>query len=113
VREVLQRVRREEPQFNKDGGLGKKPAVRYQCTICGKWFMGSAVAVDHITPVISTGGTFVDWNEFVKNLFCAIENLQVVCSYKLKDAAKYGGIPSCHHKKTQAERAERKKNDKM
>ena len=102
VIETKMKVRKEFPQFNKDGLPSKKPAVRYRCATCGEYFKSSDVAVDHIDPVIENG--FEDWNVFVKRLFCNKENLQVLCSYKLKDIDKYNGKVSCHLLKTREER---------
>lgn len=104
VQEVKKAVRKEEKQYNKDGSLAKKPAVRFQCAACKKWFMGKDVAVDHVSPVISTDEAKESWDQFIEKLFCAKENLQVLCSFKLKDKDKHGGQPSCHHVKTQTER---------
>lgn len=88
------KVRREVPKFNKDGSRAKKDAVQYRCGVCGEWSKSTAVAVDHINPVIDVQAGFVDWNEFIARLFCGPENLQVICD-------------PCHNKKTQAERIAR------
>lgn len=108
VQEVLKSVRSEHDKFNKDGALAKKKAVRYECAMCGKLFMRTQVAVDHVDPVIPLDKEFTDWNEFVERLFCSEDNLQVLCSYKIKDKHKHNDELSCHHKKTQQERALRK-----
>jgi len=94
VREVLMKVRREVPKFNKDGSRAKKDAVQYCCGACGQWVGSTKCAVDHITPVIAVETGFVDWNDFVSRLFCGPENLQVICD-------------PCHNAKTQAERIAR------
>ena len=107
VIETKQSVREEFPQYKKDGNLAKKPMVRYRCAKCGELFKGSEVAVDHINPVVNDG--FKDWNTFIDRLFCDKDNLQVLCNYKLKDAGKYNNEPSCHLKKTRAERPKTKK----
>jgi len=76
----------------------KRQKWEYQCNNCKKWFKGTDVSVDHIKPV----GTLTcanDLPQFVENLFCEIDNLQVLCS---------NGETSCHHIKTQKE----KKNGK-
>ncbi len=46
------------------------------------------VQVDHIAPVIDTEDGFVGWDTFVPNLFCEIDNLQVLCKphHKIKTA---------------------------
>ena len=88
------KVRREVPKYNKDGSRAKKDAVQYRCNACGEWTKSSAVAVDHIAPVIDVKVGFVDWNQFVDRLFCDASNLQVICD-------------TCHNAKTQAERIAR------
>ncbi|CAM6003896.1 unnamed protein product [Sphagnum balticum] len=88
------KVRREVPRYNNDGNRAKKDAVQYRCGVCGQWTKSTAVAVDHITPVIDVQVGFVDWNTFVQRLFCDASNLQVICD-------------TCHNAKTQAERIAR------
>ena len=94
VREVLMKVRREIPKFNKNGSRAKKDAVQYCCNVCGQWVGSTSVTVDHITPVIDVQAGFVDWNQFVDRLFCGPQNLQVICD-------------TCHNSKTQGERIAR------
>ena len=108
VIEVKQAARKEFTQNKKDGTVAKKPAVRFKCSKCNRWFKGSDVAVDHIDPVVLDG--FKDWNTFVNRLFCDKNNLQLLCNYKLKDADKHGGDVSCHLKKTREERPKKLKN---
>jgi len=108
VQEVKQSVRSEHDQYKKDGTLAKRKAVRYECAECSGLFMGTDVAVDHIDPVIPVDQTFTSWDDFIKRLFCEKENLQVLCSYKRKDEHKFSDVPSCHHKKTQLEKTQRK-----
>ena len=95
VREVLMDGRREVPKYRKDGSLAAKPAVQYQCQACNEWVSSTKVSVDHIDPVIPVDNKFVDWNTFIKRLFCSKSNLQRICD-------------ECHNKKTQAERKLRK-----
>ena len=94
IREVLFKVRREVPKFNKDGSRAKKDAVQYKCNVCATYVGSTLVSVDHITPVVSVTEGFVDFNTFITRLFCGASNLQVVCD-------------SCHNTKTQAERISR------
>lgn len=94
VREVIGKVRREVPKFNKDGSRAKKDAVQYQCGACGEWTKSTAISVDHISPVVSVEDGFTDWNNFIARLFCGPDNLQVICD-------------TCHNKKTNAERIAR------
>lgn len=108
VQDVLRSVRSEHDQFKKDGTLAKRRAVRYECAECGKLFMRTQVAVDHIDPVIPLDKEFTSWDDFVARLFCTADNLQVLCSYKIKDKHKHNDELSCHHRKTQEERKLRK-----
>ena len=109
VQEVLKEARSERPRYKQDGTLAKKPHVDYTCAICKRAFKSTEVAVDHIDPVIEIKKGFIDWNTFVERLgWERKENLQVICSYKLKYMFQHGNIPSCHYSKTQEERALRK-----
>jgi len=94
IREVMWKVRREIPKFNKDGTRAKKDAVQYRCGVCGEYVGSTQVAVDHIVPVISVSEGFVDFNTFIERLFCDASNLQVICD-------------PCHNKKTNSERISR------
>ncbi len=94
IREVLFKVRREVPKFNKDGSRAKKDAVQYKCNVCGTYVGSTMVSVDHIVPVVSVTEGFIDFNTFISRLFCDIANLQVICD-------------SCHNTKTQSERINR------
>lgn len=91
IREVLFKVRREVPKYNKDGSRAKKDAVQYRCNVCNSYVGSTKVSVDHIVPVVSVSEGFVDFNTFIQRLFCDASNLQVICD-------------SCHNTKTQAER---------
>ena len=71
----------------KTGRLAK----HYICNMCKEEFTSKDVEVDHIDPVVSIVDGFIDWNEFIKRLYCGKENLQCLC------------IP-CHRKKTKEER---------
>lgn len=109
VQEVLKAARSESPKYNKDGSLSKKPHVWYTCAECKRKFKGTEVAADHIDPVIEIEKGFIDWNTFVERLgWERKDNLQVLCSYKLKYKSNHNDVPSCHYNKTQEERAARK-----
>ena len=69
----------------------KRLAKHYVCNMCKEEFTSKDVEVDHISPVVSVQDGFIDWNEFIKRLYCGKENLQCLC------------IP-CHRKKTKEER---------
>lgn len=62
----------------------------YECTSCRKFFAAKNVSVDHIQPAGSLRD-YADLPSFVSNLFCSVENLQVLCF-------------RCHKEKTNAER---------
>lgn len=94
IRDVLFKVRREVPKFNKDGSRAKKDAVQYRCNVCQNYVGSTKVSVDHINPVVSVSEGFVDFNTFINRLFCDAANLQVVCD-------------ECHNTKTQLERISR------
>lgn len=56
---------------------------------------------DHINPVVDPMTGFSGWNDFINNLFCEEQNLQLLCK-------------ACHDSKTKAERElskQRKKNN--
>lgn len=60
------------------------------------------VTVDHIRPVVDPDKGFTNWDEYIENLFCERDNLQVLCY-------------SCHQDKSNKERAvakERRKRDR-
>jgi len=52
------------------------------------------VLVDHIQPVVDPVVGFVDWNTFIKRLFCEADGFQVLCK-------------ECHDAKTKDERKKR------
>ena len=111
VQNVKLKARSEHPKYKKDGTLAKKPHVRFECAICHKLFKGTEIACDHIDPVIDIEEGFEDWNVFVDRLWCEEDNLQMVCSYKLKYNELHDGITSCHNIKTAEENALRKLNE--
>ena len=74
---------------------GKRHKYEYKCAECKKWYMSKEVHVDHIIPCGSLK-TYKDLPKFVETLFCEADNMQVLCK-------------TCHTKKTNEERASRKK----
>jgi len=95
--------RRYPPKYEvlKEASVGKKlnkktnrQALHYVCAECKKEYPGKEVNVDHINPVVCPKEGFVDWDVFIKRLFCEKDNLQVLCS-------------GCHDKKTLKERKSR------
>lgn len=103
MKEVLDRARVElPPKIKKDGEPGKKNQVRYTCAVCKGLFSSGNVQVDHIEPVVPLWMAEADmtYDEIVRGVFCALDNLQVICSTSMK---KNGGLPSCHKLKTDEE----------
>lgn len=66
-------------------------ASMYRCSSCNEEFSNKGVQVDHIKPIVDPAIGFLSWDDFIENLFCEEENLQVLC------------IP-CHKKKSSEER---------
>lgn len=62
----------------------------YECNCCKGEFTTSNVVVDHIEPCGKLL-SYEDFPEFVSNLFCELDNLQVLCK-------------TCHYDKTCEER---------
>lgn len=71
-------------------GTDKRTKWVYKCASCLSTFKSTEVNVDHIKPA-GTLKDYADLPEFVKNLFCEEDNLQVLCK-------------ECHDKKTKEER---------
>ena len=74
----------------------KRLSKHYKCNKCKGIFPTSKVNVDHIKPIVNPAIGFTSWDDFIDNLFCSIENLQVLCT-------------DCHTLKTQKENKKRKK----
>lgn len=53
----------------------------FECAWCGKGksYTSSQVHVDHRIPIINPKTSWVDWDSFIKSLFCNVDNLQVLC----------------------------------
>jgi 5-methylcytosine-specific restriction endonuclease McrA len=71
-------------------GPNKRQKFVYLCNECNKLFKDKEVNVDHIIPA-GTLRSAKDLPVFVENLFCEVDNLQVLCD-------------TCHNIKTQKER---------
>jgi len=99
-------TRRWPPKYKalKEAYIGRKTnkktnklAMHYKCACCKKEFVAADVQVDHILPVVNTKTGFTTWEEYINNMFCEKENLQVLCK-------------PCHSIKTQEEKLERKEH---
>lgn len=104
MQECLKRARVElPPKILKDGSIGAKNQIRYRCACCGELFQSKNVQVDHLLCVIllHESEEEADYNSIGERIWCDLDNLQVLCSTKLKDLPK--GSRSCHGIKTLAE----------
>lgn len=68
-----------------------RDAKHYKCAHCNDCFPGSEIDVDHKLPIIDPVKGFTTWDSFIENLYCSIDNLQVLCK-------------GCHSKKSAEER---------
>ena len=71
------------------------PAVYKSGKKKGKPYRRKNALVDHVRPIVDPVKGFQSWDEFISNLFCELDNLQVLCH-------------ECHQKKCQEERQARK-----
>jgi 5-methylcytosine-specific restriction endonuclease McrA len=82
-REVLDEAK-EEYYVNSKKGT-KMRRVRFACNHCGNKYARKGIAIDHITPVVDLSGLAkqpdgeVDFNVYIKRLFCPKSNLQSLC----------------------------------
>lgn len=72
-------------------GDNKRQKWCYRCNSCGECFMQKDVQVDHITPAGSLN-CFSDLPQFVENLYCSSDNLQVLCKECHKAKTKKEGV---------------------
>lgn len=86
-------------------GVFRKMRV-WRCEECKLWYARKELCGDHIESVGSIPKTSHELGETVIRMFCRVSEMQRLCNYKLGDKRFEG--PSCHYKKTQAERAENK-----
>lgn len=104
LRSGLRKLSRRWPPIYQALALAKRPyegeskrkKFMWQCAKCCGLFDSKAVAVDHKKPA----GTLLSLNdlpEFVSNLFCNVEDLQVLCKecHDIKTyIERYGGTES-------------------
>lgn len=88
----------------KEASVGKKVnkktnriAEHYKCAECKQDFPAKEVNVDHLNPVVCPVEGFVNWDVYIKRMFCGKDNLQVLCTI-------------CHDIKSSEERKVRKEN---
>ena len=86
-------------QCLKDARVGRG---LYHCAGCDETVSGTMIDpdknkrvknifVDHTNPIVDPAVGFVDWNTFIENTFCELDNLQALCK-------------KCHDEKTKEER---------
>lgn len=80
--------------------LAKVSPGMYKCNSCKENFKQKEVQVDHKRPIIPVKDGFTTWDSFIENLFCDINNLQILCYL-------------CHKTKTDIEVQLRKKYKKI
>lgn len=95
---ALRRIWRWSPERKATYDKVKCGIDKYRCEKCNKVFSRKKkqVAVDHISPVVSTKEGFKTWDDYISRLYCSKEGLQVLCT-------------SCHSRKSQSENKERHK----
>ena len=59
-------------------GPNKRQKYEHRCAMCGGWFMGKDVEVDHVLPCGQLKA-YEDLPEFVRRLFCEEDGLRVLC----------------------------------
>jgi 5-methylcytosine-specific restriction endonuclease McrA len=92
---VLLESRLPEKKLNiKTGRVG----FHHRCAECKGEFPSKEVQVDHISPIVDPYYGFIDFDSFIKRLFCSVHNLQVLCK-------------ACHKIKTDKENNKRKKSN--
>lgn len=92
-RGIALRARRDGKVVNPDTG---KMCIASKCDSCGERFMEKLMKVDHINPVVDPLKGWEGFDSFIKNLFCEVDNFQILCKV-------------CHDKKSKEETELRKK----
>ena len=78
----------------KNGNIRYK--TKFKCNICHQLFEANETNIDHINAVVGVEG-FTNWDDYINNMFCEVNNLQLVCH-------------GCHDAKTAIEVENRKKH---
>lgn len=68
-------------------GDNPRQKYEYQCSVCGGWFKGADVEVDHVVECGELR-SFDDLPGFVARLFCEADGFRVLCKH------------TCHRRKT-------------
>lgn len=96
-KEVLNRCKSEWFKDCKNGN--KLRRVNFKCELCGVIVDRKNFSVDHRDPVVDPIIGYVDYNTYVKRLFCDVKYLQGICK-------------PCHYEKSQFENSQRRKAKK-
>lgn len=97
-KECLQAAKSEYFILSKHGKQLRR--VQFECASCHGKFPQKQIAVDHRIPIVDPLVGFVNYDTYAKGLFCASDNLQVLCNHTKT---------SCHKIKTKFESALRAK----
>ena len=91
---LVNKLRRISYQWPARKAALKKARVsrgKYRCKACEEegrdvLYGPKDIQVDHTDPVISVDTGFIDWNTYVKRLFCLEDNFQILCKdcHKIK-----------------------------
>ena len=72
----------------------------YKCAACGKLIKNKELAVDHVIPIVDPKKGFIDWDTYIRRMFCGASGFQILCR------------KPCHQEKTAKEREIRKRYKK-
>jgi 5-methylcytosine-specific restriction endonuclease McrA len=89
-KQCLQNAKSEYHILSKHGKNLRR--VQFECASCRDKYSQKNIAVDHILPVVDPNSGFVDYDTYAKRLFCALDNLQILCK-------------ACHKTKSKTEAA--------
>lgn len=82
---TLRRASYRWPERSKCVKSSRVSRGLYKCNKCQKLVKNKEYIIDHVKPVISIKDGFVSWDSFINNLFCSVENFQLLC-YACADA---------------------------
>ena len=98
--QALRRLTFSYPPRTQAKALAKVAPATHECCKCGKYcYEGKSVKnfekiqeqfpdkivemrtaeVDHIIPTVNPYDGFVNWDVYIKGMFCDLSNLQVIC----------------------------------
>lgn len=84
---LTQKLRRLSYQWPARKAALRKARIsrgRYECAMCKdagveEQYGPKEIVLDHIDPVVSEEDGWVDWNTYIKRLFCEEKGWQVLC----------------------------------